>query len=92
MATAEQMGIRELKAHLSQCLARVGAGARLTVTDRGRAVAMLVPIDAPEPPKWVDALVRSGGARWTGGKPMGLAARIPRRGKPASAMVIEDRR
>jgi hypothetical protein len=29
---------------------------------------------------------------WSGGKPLGLDRRISARGKPASRMVIEDRR
>lgn len=37
------IGIRELKAHLSQALRDVQGGERLLVTDRGRAVAELRP-------------------------------------------------
>jgi prevent-host-death family protein len=86
------VGVRELKAHLSECLRRVQAGERLTVTDRGRAVATLAPVrDAPGV-DWVHALVAAGHARWSGGKPAGLARRIRARGKPASTMVLEDRR
>ncbi len=88
----ETIGIRELKAHLSACLARVQAGERLTVTDRGRPVATIVPVDAPPVPGWVKALLSEGRARWSGGKPAGLDTPIPSRGKPASRMVVEDRR
>ena len=38
------VGVRELKAKLSHYLATVTAGERVTVTDRGRPVAQLVPI------------------------------------------------
>ena len=40
----ERIGVRELRQHASQYLARVARGERIEVTDRGRPVAMLVPI------------------------------------------------
>ncbi len=88
----ETIGIRHLKAHLSQCLRRVAAGERLLITDRGRAVASLAPVERRPSVDWAHAMVAAGQARWSGGKPAGLASRIPSRGKPASRMVIEDRR
>jgi prevent-host-death family protein len=86
------IGVRELKANLSACLRRVQAGERLTITDRGRAVATLMPVHTPPSVEWVHAMVAKGRATWAGGKPTGLAKRIKARGKPASSMVIEDRR
>ena len=41
-----QVGVRELRQNLSVYLARVARGEALTVTDRGQAVAMLVPLPA----------------------------------------------
>jgi prevent-host-death family protein len=41
----EQIGVRELRQHASRYLARVAAGERIEVTDRGRLVAMLVPVE-----------------------------------------------
>jgi len=38
------VGIRELKQHASKVVARAAAGEIVTVTDRGRPVARLVPI------------------------------------------------
>ena len=38
------VGVRELKAQLSAYLARAAAGEVLTVTDRGRPVAVLGPV------------------------------------------------
>ncbi|MDR3202326.1 MAG: type II toxin-antitoxin system prevent-host-death family antitoxin [Bifidobacteriaceae bacterium] len=38
------VGIRELKQNASQVVARAGAGEVLTITDRGRPVARLVPL------------------------------------------------
>jgi prevent-host-death family protein len=88
----DAIGVRHLKAHLSQCLRRVAAGERLLVTDRGRAVASLAPVEQRPSVDWAHAMVAAGHARWSGGKPTGLATRIPSRGKTASRMVIEDRR
>ncbi|MEM7091960.1 MAG: type II toxin-antitoxin system prevent-host-death family antitoxin [Actinomycetota bacterium] len=39
-----EVGVRELKAKLSQYLARAAAGEHVVVTDRGRPVARLVPL------------------------------------------------
>ena len=88
----DTVGVRELKTHLSRCLKRVRAGERLTVTDRGRAVAVISPVEAAATLDWVHAMVAAGRGRWGGGKPVGLSPRIRSRGKPASQMVLEDRR
>jgi prevent-host-death family protein len=40
----DRIGVRELRQNLSVYLARVIAGERLEVTDRGNPVAMLIPI------------------------------------------------
>ena len=37
--------MRELRQHASQWLQRVARGERLQITDRGRAVALLVPVE-----------------------------------------------
>lgn len=39
------IGIRELKAKLSECVRRAASGERLIVTDRGRPVAQLTPLE-----------------------------------------------
>jgi prevent-host-death family protein len=43
------VGIRELKNDLSRWVAQVRAGEEIVVTDRGTAVARLVPVDATDP-------------------------------------------
>lgn len=50
----ERIGIRELRQHASRHLAKVAGGATLEVTDRGRAVARLVPVTADP---WADLIV-----------------------------------
>lgn len=42
----QRIGVRELRQHASRYLAMVGRGERVEVTDRGRPVAMLVPVHA----------------------------------------------
>jgi len=52
----DSIGVRELRQHASQYLARVAGGETLEVTDRGRPVALLVPVRGDE---WL-ALLASG--------------------------------
>ncbi len=89
---ARIVGIRHLKARLSSCLRRVRRGERLTVTDRGRPIATLAPVDEPRSLEWVHRMAAAGDGRWGGGKPRGLARRVTARGRTASRLVIEDRR
>jgi len=55
-----RVGVRELRQNLSVYLERVAAGESLEVTDRGQAVAMLVPLRPGA--TLVDRLVASGRA------------------------------
>lgn len=55
-----QLGVRELRQHASRWLRRVAAGESFEVTDRGRPVALLVPIP---PAEGLDGLVGAGRAR-----------------------------
>ena len=87
------LGVRDLKTNLSRHLRRVRAGASLTITDRGRAIAIIQPVGSVADLAWVHRLVSQGGGRWQGGKPAGLPAPIKMsgRGKSVSAMLLEDR-
>jgi prevent-host-death family protein len=88
----ETVGVRELKIHLSRHLKRVRAGARLIVTERGRSIATIAPVDAPADVDWAHQLVAEGRAHWNGGKPAG-AKRPPKTTRQtASSIVLEDRR
>jgi prevent-host-death family protein len=86
------VGIRELKTHLSRHLKRVRAGARLLITERGRSIATIAPVEQPPDVDWAHQLVAEGRARWNGGKPTGARRPVRRRGSRASSIVIEDRR
>lgn len=73
---SQSIGIRQLKAELSQLLRRVEAGEQIIVTDRGAPIARIVPAGSAGAPAWVDGVIAAGQAVWSGGKPAGLAARI----------------
>jgi prevent-host-death family protein len=88
----DTVGIRELKAHLSRYLKRVRSGARLMVTERGRSIATISPVEAPPDVDWAHRLVAEGRAHWSGGKPVG--SRRPARVtgvRTVSDAAIEDR-
>lgn len=88
----ETVGIRELKTNLSRHLKRVRSGARLIVTEHGRSIATIAPVDAPDA-GWVTELIADGRAQWSGGKPAGASDPVTLSGgRSASAVVIEDRR
>lgn len=50
-------GVRELRDHLSHYLDAVRNGREVSVTDHGKAVARLVPLDQPRP---LDRLIAEG--------------------------------
>ncbi|MGI8684963.1 MAG: type II toxin-antitoxin system Phd/YefM family antitoxin [Acidimicrobiales bacterium] len=52
-----EIGIRELRDHLSRYLDRVQAGEDLVVTDRGRAIARVLPMSGE---RTLDRLIREG--------------------------------
>jgi prevent-host-death family protein len=56
-AVVAEAGIRELRDHLSKYLERVRDGEEVIITDRGTAVARVVPIGQPRP---YDRLVAEG--------------------------------
>ena len=54
------MGIAELKAMLSETLARVKAGEEVQVTEHGRPIARLMPLSGASPAAATQELVRTG--------------------------------
>lgn len=53
-------GITDLKASLSETLARVKAGEEILVTEHGRPIAKIVPLSSAAPEAATDELVRAG--------------------------------
>jgi prevent-host-death family protein len=88
------VGIRHLKANLSKTLRTVQKGARVEITERGRPIAILIPIGPASDLAWAHKLVVQKKARWNGGKPTAYLGKPIRfkSGKLLSDMVIVDRR
>ena len=63
--TERRIGIRELKSKLSECVREVKEGQTIVVTERGRAVARLIP-DATSVAERLTALKSAGGIQWSG--------------------------
>lgn len=83
------VGIRELRADLSRWVRRVHSGEEIVVTDRGRAVARLVPLDGE---RRIDRLIRIGLVTpapkpWRGRLPKPIEG-----AGPLSDVVLDDRR
>lgn len=54
----ERIGVRQLQQNASRTLRRVQRGERIEVTARGRAVAVLAPIDPADPREALEAAGR----------------------------------
>jgi prevent-host-death family protein len=85
------VGVRDLKARLSQHLRRVKAGGTIVVTEHGRPIARLVPIEADVSER-IHGLVQAGTLAWSG-RPLPPAPFAPqvRPGASVSDLLIEDR-
>ncbi|MBI4612736.1 MAG: type II toxin-antitoxin system prevent-host-death family antitoxin [Planctomycetes bacterium] len=86
------VGIRELKAKVSSVIRRVRQGETITVTDRNRPVALLVPVRAGAIDDILRELVQTGRLSWSGGKPRGVRRAVAIRGPSVAEAVVEDRR
>jgi len=88
---ATDIGVRDLKNQLSRYLQDVKQGRSITVTERGKAIAVLVPAGRPDV-RAVQELVARGVGSLKGGKPKGIPRPVVIKGKPVSEIVIEERR
>jgi prevent-host-death family protein len=86
---AQTVGIRELKARLSEYLKLARGGRRIIVTDRGREVATLGPVSDER--RTLEALMAAGSLRWSGRKPSGFSG-VKAKGESVADAVTEDRR
>lgn len=85
----EQVGVRALKQNASAVVADAAAGRDVTITDRGRPVARLVPLSRGR----LDALVAAGRARPPKRSLADLPAPARRRpGGPRLAEVLAEAR
>ncbi len=86
------VGVKKLKSHFSSYLQRVKEGETVTVTDRGKMVAYILPIGQKSVMEVVLPLIREGLVTWSGDKPRGNPHPPVIKGRQTSELVIEDRR
>lgn len=85
-----QVSVREFKSHLSHYVSEAQSGQMIELTSHRKVVARITGVPQAET---IGAmrLLAAGVATWQGGKPTGAAFVLNERGKPVSAMVVEDR-
>ena len=88
----ETVGIRKLKENLSKYLKSVKSGQKITITDRKKKVAIILPVGMEAEEEKILQLIQRGIIHWSGAKPKGMRSRIKSRGKCVSETVLEDRR
>jgi prevent-host-death family protein len=89
--TMNRVGIRELKNKLSRYLRDVKKGKPIAITERGKSIAVLMPVDSPDLQLARELSARGVGS-WKGGKPKGASRPVIIKGKSISQVVIEERR
>ena len=89
--TQMTVGIRELKARLSNYMQQVEDGATLVVTERGKPVGRIVPL-SPSVETRVQELVQAGVMAWSGNKLVPMAPVARTRGtRTVADLLLEDR-
>lgn len=83
-----EVGIRELRNHLSRYLERVEHGEEMVVTDRGRAIARVLPVTGE---RTIDRLIREGKVTPASRRDRSVPKRVKTKG-PVSDLVAEQRR
>jgi prevent-host-death family protein len=83
------VGIKELKEKLSGYVDKVRHGEEIVVTDRGKEIALVIPISRER--SAVKQLVGSHRAVWSGGKPVGVKG-VKAKGGSIAKTVLENRR
>ena len=90
-----QVSVRDLKAHLSLCLARAQAGEVMEVTSHRRPIARITPVVPPRQAGVGQPLheaITNGLVSWSGQKPVfAPPIQLPGQGTPISTIVIQDR-
>lgn len=101
MATKEDagmsaVGIKELKNRLTQYLRRIKEGEEVIVTERGKPIALIQPIQAAEHPVTLEArlarLAAQGLVTLPTHKPLNRVRLARVSGPPISKNILEDRR
>ena len=90
--TERHVGVRELKARLSEYLRQVKDGNTVVITEHGMPVGRLTPV-SPSVEERMRAMVEAGQAEWNGKRltPCKPVART-RKGYSVAEALVEDRR
>jgi prevent-host-death family protein len=83
--------VRELRQNASKLLDRVAAGESIEITNHGRAVARLVPIDLVYP-RAFEVLLAEGLIHPGAGSPWAVETREAPPGTPASEALLREQR
>jgi len=87
-----RIGIRELKARLSQCVREVKMGATIVVTERGRRVARMVR-EGDSLAERLETLRNAGSMQWSGRRLSSTKPVARLRGRRSVAdIVVENRK
>jgi prevent-host-death family protein len=92
MGTREKrIGIRQLKATLSECIREVKAGRTIVVTDHGQPVARIIPEGVPLRER-VEVLRQAGAISWSGRRlePARPAGKV-RGAQTVAGLIVENR-
>ena len=77
---------------MSEYLRDVKQGKSIVITEKGQAIALLLPAENHYDAESARELTRKGIGSWKGGKPKGASRPVVIKGKPLSQIVIEERR
>jgi len=85
------IGLRELKSKLSECIREVKRGGTVVVTERGRRVARLVP-ESGSLDERLQVLKKAGTMAWSGRRLGQAAPGVRPRGKRTVADIVVENR
>ena len=89
MKTSTEVGIRDLRDHLSRYITQVAEGSEVVITDHGRAVARIVPLDGD---RVLDRLIAEGSVTPASTRIRARPARRLTASGSVSELVAEQRR
>jgi prevent-host-death family protein len=89
--TEKRVGIRELKARLSDCIREVKAGRTLIVTEHGAPVARMIP-ETTSVRARLEALRQTGNVAWSGRRLRRIKPPARVRGNRTVAGLVSDNR
>ena len=87
-----QVAVETLKDPFREYVQRARHGERIVVTEKDRPIAVLTATEESPEIRQAWELVKSGVARWSGGKPHPPSNPPKVKGRPTSEIVLEDRR